>query len=178
MGVKKRRGRGLNQNTVIGFLLEIGPYFQYAVADRKGLRRYLRSERGIPVEFRPDVFWKPAFRSTKKPRLWEVEKTVTSHTVSKSILSLLTSLAHFHLEQAKNAEGIMVVPDKSRKDVANRLRSAVQTIRAFGGQKMGAPRKIRLGVVTFEEIQRVWNIVRAYRAGPPPKIRISWVAPW
>lgn len=174
---KKRDGRGrkASQNTIVRLLEELGPRFSYAVTSRKRFDRYLGSEEEVPVDFRPDVFWEPAFGSSKQPRLWEVEKNVNASSVSKSVLSLLTSLADFRLSGVKNVEGVFVAPEGRKKHVLARARAAIRMIRQFGGQRGGAPRKIKLGVTAFEEVQRVARIVDEYERGAAPKLKVTWV---
>jgi hypothetical protein len=172
-----KRGRKASQNTIIRLLEELGPPFQYVVTSRKRFDRYLGSKAEVPVDFRPDVFWEPAFGSSRQPRLWEVEKNVNASSVSKSVLSLLTSLSHFRLGGVKDVEGCLVVPEGKKKYVLGRARAAIRMIRQFGGQRKGAPRKIRLGVTAFEEVQRVARLVDQHERGAAPKLKITWARP-
>jgi len=136
---KGRPGRKVNQVTIVRLLEELGPQFQYAVKLRKRMDRYLRSRAEIPADFRPDVYWEPAFGSSKQPRLLEVEKNVSSSSVSKSILSLLTSLAQLRVGGEKNVEGCLVVPEEKKEYALDRARSAIKMIRLLGGQQKALP---------------------------------------
>jgi len=62
-----------------------------------------------------------------------------------------------------------------KKYVLGRARAAIRMIRQFGGQRQGAPRKIRLGVTAFEEVQRVARIVEEHERGAAPKLKAAWV---
>lgn len=168
MKKKSKVGRKAGQPTITKLLEKLGPHFQYAPTSRKRFTK-------VPVDFRPDVFWEPAFGSSRQPRLWEVEKTVNAFTTSKSLLSLLTCQAHVRQGGVKNIEGCLVVPEKRKKYALTRARSAIDMIRLLGAAgRKGAPRKIKLGVDTFEDVQRVARLVEEHKKGAAPKLKITW----
>jgi hypothetical protein len=125
--------------------------------------------RGIDAqikEFRPDLIIE-GYRG-KRRRVYEVERTITNNTIFKSLVSLL-----YFLGKNPKSEGILVVPDKGKQFAKQCLEAMSNIIRSYDRGRRGAPTKIRVDVVSFNEVvgdaERLERWFTGGRKGQPPK---------
>ncbi|MEO8742735.1 MAG: hypothetical protein ABI365_06025 [Lysobacteraceae bacterium] len=122
------------------------------------------SARPLEKKFLPDVVAKHHKGSGK--RVFEVEATVTNNTIYKSLLSLLTSL------KSPTTMAYLVVPPGKVKFAEGCFNNLKSVIRHFSRKGQGAPVKIRLEILGFDEIGEHYAKAKRYnenKIGQPPK---------
>jgi hypothetical protein len=117
-------------------------------------------------EFRPDLIIE-GYRGHRR-RVYEVERTISNNTIFKSLASLL-----YFLGRNQNSEGVLVVPTKGKPFADQCLGAMSDIIRNYDRGSRGAPIKIRIEVVSFNEVvadaQRIEAWFKNGRKGQPPK---------
>jgi hypothetical protein len=160
--MKPKRGAPRKQPRTITALQKIGMRQGYNVQPRKKDPKHKVGEK----KFLPDLIAEPLWGT--KWRAFEVEATATNNTIYKSLVSLL----HF-LAKHPNAEAYLVVPQKHFDFATECLDHMKYIIRSFNKNVQGANPKIRLSVLTFEDVAtsevafESW--VENSKVGRPPK---------
>ncbi|HEX5507425.1 MAG TPA: hypothetical protein VFX37_02875 [Pseudolabrys sp.] len=130
-----------------------------------------KKTRGLNLEeqikdFRPDLVIDP-YRGNSR-RVYEVEKTITNHTIFKSLASLL-----YFLSKNPKSDGALVVPDKKKEFAEQCLAVLSDIIRNYDRGERGAHIRIRINVVSFNEVVRHASKLEKWfgggRKGQPPK---------
>lgn len=157
-----RKGAPRKQPRTIRALRDIGEWHAYKIEERRKDRTTKIGEQ----KFLPDIIAEPLWGN--RWRALEVEATVTNNTIYKSLTSLLQFLSHH-----PNGEGFLVVPSRSRAFANNCLQNMARIIRAFTKKTRGKPRKIRLRVITFDEVEKAERALMTWlktgKRGRPPK---------
>ena len=160
---KKKRGRTAGQPRIITALDEIGARSGYFVQKRGKDRQ---DKRKVKV-FYPDVIARPI--QGKRDRVFEVEATITNNTIYKSLVSLLHNVAG-----KKKSEGYLVVPDRRNEFVRTAWKVLQDIIGSYAPKRKGAPRKIPIGIITFDEVlhaeKKMIKWFDSGRVGQPPKV--------
>jgi hypothetical protein len=143
---KTRRGRVPSQNAIIDHLDRIAGISGYVITskslDKKTQGRDLDEQ---IKDFRPDLIIE-AYKGNRR-RVYEVEKTITNNTIFKSLVSLL-----YFLGRNPNSEGTLVVPDKKKAFAEQCLSVMSDIIRNYDRGGRGAPIKIRITVISFNDV--------------------------
>ncbi|NUM79826.1 hypothetical protein HUU42_03390 [bacterium] len=157
----KKRGAPRKQPSIIKLLEFISQSNGYIVTARKKDK----TKRSSDKKFFPDLIAKPY--KGQAQTVFEVEKTVTNNTVYKSIASLLDTLT------VDASHAYLVVPNKERLFAEKCVKHMKSIIAFFGKTGKGANPKVKLDVISFEEVNAHHNKVEKWitngRIGQPPK---------
>ncbi len=159
----RKPGKPLSQSTAIKRLESLAKKYGYNTTLRKK-----DAKQEAEKTFLPDLIADPVGKSKK--RVFEVEKTVTNNTIFKSLASLLS-----FMRRNKGSFGFIVVPDKHHKFVEECKSELTKIIRFYSKSRKGAPTKIRLQVIGFNEVSNALKIIEEWeelpgkKRGPRPK---------
>jgi hypothetical protein len=163
---KIRRGRIPSQNTIINHLDRMAGVSGYVVTSKSTDKKESGNLGEQIKEFRPDLIIE-GYKGNRR-RVYEVERTMSNNTIFKSLVSLL-----YFLGRNQKSEGILVVPTKGKQFADQCLGVMSDIIRNYDRGGRGAPIKIRIEVVSFNEVvadaQRVEVWFKNGRKGQPPK---------
>ncbi len=135
-------GAPRKQPRVVNSLKYLAGANGYQVTDRKKDPALSEDEK----KFLPDIIATP-FKKGKNLKVFEVEKTISNSTISKSLISLLTFITkHSH------AKAFLVVPAKSKEFAEGCWFNLESIIRHYGKRVKGANPHIPLTFLTFEDI--------------------------
>jgi hypothetical protein len=156
-----------SQNRTINDIKTIAENHGYKT-DLRGKDKKTKDDADVK-KFLPDLIATP-FKG-KRRQVFEVEKTISNNTVFKSIASLL----YFLTKNDDESEGYLVVPNKHLKFSSRCLDAMKEIIRRFSKKMKGQNPKIRVDVITFEQIAKDEKKVTDWdskgRKGQPPKCK-------
>ncbi len=159
-----QRGRPWGQKRVVEALSAVGQSYGYAVRKRSKDPKAHESLK----KFAPDVVADPVRGSER--RAFEVEATVNNNTIYKSLASPLQ-----FLKTNGKAETYLVVPSAHKSFAVSSLEHMKSIIREFGKTARGANPKIRLSVITFDDVREAFAKLQRWesrdRRGRPPSCR-------
>jgi hypothetical protein len=164
---KAKRGRVPSQNAIIDRLDRIAGISGYVITSKSIDKKKQGGDLEEEVkEFRPDLII-DAYSGNVR-RVYEVEKTITNHTIFKSLASLL-----YFLSKNTNSVGTLVVPEKGKAFAEQCLDVMSSIIRNYDRGGRGAPIKIRIEIVSFSEVVRDSSRIESWftggKKGAPPK---------
>jgi hypothetical protein len=144
----------LTQKKVQSLLEQLASRRGYHVSARKKLT-------GVVKDFRPDIVAKPP--TGKADRIFEIEKNVSNNTIFKSIMSILYGIS------SAAAEGYLVVPGNRVRFAKSCIDATRLVIQRFSKKVRGAHPKVRLSVVSFENVRSHLKDVEKWDSNGRPR---------